>query len=440
MSFSNFLFSMQTEPVDPVIVTPRIEYAKWLDDWLTSHLGASADTVDIIKFIILFVSVIAISAIVWWVTRKVLLAIVSKLVKRTKSKWDDYLLEHRFFTKLAHIVPALFVGAATPYTLTDFPTWVPAMINVTEAFILGAIMLAIGAFLSTLQQILLEQKALKDKPIPSYIQLAKIVIYFICGVLIISLLVGKSPLYFFSAMGALTAVLLLIFKDTILGFVASIQLSVNDMVRVGDWVTMEKYGADGDIIEINIATVKVRNFDRTITTIPTYAFIADSFRNWRGMEESAGRRMKRSISIATSSIKWCTPEMIERFGKFRLMSEFIEKKQAEITAHNKKHSVDTSSKLNGRHLTNIGVFRQYVQFYLESNPNVNQEMMCMVRQLPPTEMGLPIELYAFSKDKVWENYESIMADIFDHVLTAVSDFDLEVFQNPTGADFAGMAK
>ena len=233
----------------------------------------------------------------------------------------------------------------------------------------------------------------------------------------------------------MAAILLLVFKDSILGFVASIQLSGNDMVRVGDWVTVSNYGADGDVIEINLTTIKVQNFDKTITTIPTYAFISDAFTNWRGMEDSAGRRIKRALNIKIDSIKFCSPEMLERFKKYHLITNFIEEKQNIISEFNKKHDVDKSELINGRHLTNVGLFRIYVEEYLKYNPNINSEMTCMVRQLKPNEYGLPIEIYAFSKNKEWTKYEAIMADIFDHLFAATSNFELEIFERPSGKDF-----
>ena len=233
----------------------------------------------------------------------------------------------------------------------------------------------------------------------------------------------------------MAAILLLVFKDSILGFVASIQLSGNDMVRVGDWVTVNNYGADGDVIEINLTTIKVQNFDKTITTIPTYAFISDAFTNWRGMENADGRRIKRAINIKIDSIKFCSPELLERFKKFDLITNYIEDKQKDISEFNKNHNVNKSELINGRHLTNVGLFRIYIEEYLKNNPNINNEMTCMVRQLPPTEFGLPIEIYSFSKNKVWVEYEAIMADIFDHLFAATSNFELEIFERPSGSDF-----
>jgi miniconductance mechanosensitive channel len=233
----------------------------------------------------------------------------------------------------------------------------------------------------------------------------------------------------------MAAILLLVFKDSILGFVASIQLSAYNMVRIGDWVTVPDYSADGDVIEINLSTIKVQNWDKTITTIPTYAFISESFTNWKGMEQSGGRRIKRALNIKIDSIKFCSPEMLEHFGKYQLIRDFILKKEREISDYNKENNVDKSELINGRQLTNIGVFRVYIEEYLKHNPNINENMTLMVRQLKPTEYGLPIEIYAFSKDKRWIQYESIMADIFDHLFAAAPGFYLEIFERPSGRDF-----
>ena len=323
------------------------------------------------------------------VTRRGLLTVVNRLVRNSKTQWDDVLLENRFFSKLAYIVPTFFAEFAIPQVLIDYPDYVPATLKFVDVAVVWIIMAITIAFLSSVGTILESKAFLRDKPIASYIQLGKIATYFTCGIIMVSLLVEKSPIYFFSALGAMTAVLLLIFKDTILGFVASIQLSAHDMVRMGDWVSMPKYGADGDIIEINLATIKVRNFDMTITTIPTYAFISDSFTNWRGMTDSNGRRIKRSLSIKISSIKFCSEAMLEQFSKYELIEPYIREKRTEIDQYNTTSKADKTELINGRHLTNIGVFRVYVDAYLRNNPRLNQEMTCMVRQLARLNTGCP---------------------------------------------------
>lgn len=293
----------------------------------------------------------------------------------------------------------------------------------------------VNRFLNAAQLILSRLDLFKDKPLGSYFQLTKIVIGIIAGVLMLSVLVSKSPIYFFSAFGAMTAVILFVFKDTILGFIASIQLSANDMIRVGDWVQMDKYGADGDVLEINLTTVKVKNWDKTISTVPTYSFISDSFKNWRGMQETGARRIARSVYINISTVKFATPEMIDRFKKIHIISKYVEDKQQEIEAYNKEQAADTSHVSNGRRMTNLGTFRAYAQRYLERHPKVDKNLTIMVRQLEPNEKGVPVQIYCFCNDIAWENYEAVQSDIMDHLLSVVPQFDLQVFQNPSGSDF-----
>jgi miniconductance mechanosensitive channel len=272
----------------------------------------------------------------------------------------------------------------------------------------------------------------KDKPIMSYVQLANLMIYVVAAILIVATILDRDPFALLGALGALTAVLMLVFKDTILGLVASIQLSSHDMVRVGDWVSMPKYGTDGDVLEITLNTVKIQNWDKTISTIPTYAFISDSFKNWRGMTDSKGRRIKRSLNIDMTSIKFCTDEEITHYKSVEMLKDYIKSIQSEIATHNVTNSHDKSSLLNGRNLTNIGLFREYAHQYLSANKNLRKDLTLMVRQLEPTENGLPIEVYCFSNNIEWAEYERIQADIFDHLLSSISRFDLEIFQNPTG--------
>ncbi len=438
--FATFVVENNGMQVDGTIAETENEMAEWLTNWLITDMGVAEDTATYLKLFILLGALIIVCAIVWFLARLIMVKLISRVVSKTKTKWDDYMLQRKVFKKLAHIFPAVIFEASIPVVFADFEWLIPVAFAFTYIYMVVVVMMVVNAMLNAIIDILLDKPRLKDKPIQSYIQLAKIFNFFICGVLIISIALDKSPIYFFSALGAMTAVILLIFKDTILGFVASIQLAVNDMVRIGDWVTMPKYGADGDIMEINLTTVKVRNFDRTVTTIPTYAFISDSFKNWRGMEESDGRRIKRSINVTISSIRFCSPEMMGRFSKFQLIADYVKERKEEIEVYNKENDIDTTQLINGRNMTNIGVFRKYIEAYLRNNQHINKNMTCMVRQLTPTETGLPMEIYAFSSDKNWVNYEGIMADIFDHIFAAAPEFDLEIFQSPTGVDFNQLAR
>jgi miniconductance mechanosensitive channel len=296
-------------------------------------------------------------------------------------------------------------------------------------------MLVIDSFLNAAQDIYGSFEVSREIPIRSFVQALKIVIYFTGGVFLISIVLNKTPVYFLSGLGAMTAVLMLIFKDAILGFVAGIQLTVNKMVSHGDWIEMPRYGADGDVLEITLTTVKVQNWDKTITMIPTYALIGESFKNWRGMQESGGRRIKRAVNINLNTIKFCTEEMLERFSKIRYIPDYIEKKRKEFAEYNTELQVDDSRLANSRQLTNIGTFRAYVVSYLRNHPMINQDMTFLIRQLKPTEYGLPIEIYVFCKDIAWANYEATQADIFDHIFAVLPEFDLNVYQIPAGSDF-----
>ena len=407
---------------------------EWLTDWLIG-LGVEETSAMYLKLLILLFVLFIFSYVTNLIVKKILIRSIRSVIKKTKTVWDDALVENKVFITLSHIAPAVVIYLATPYIFEDFSGAIPYILRLVNAYISIVLIIVIINFLNTLKYYFENTKLFKDIPLDSYFQLVKIAIYIIGGIIILSFLLNKSPLYFFSALGAMTVVLLLIFKDTLMGFVASIQLSANDMIQIGDWVSMPKYGADGDVIEMNLTTIKIQNWDKTITTIPTYAFISESFKNWRGMSESGGRRIKRSLNIKISSIKFCTPEMLERFKKFQLIKDYIEEKSDKIEEYNKENKIDKSYLINGRHLTNIGIFRVYVEAYVKMNPNINHNMTCMVRQLLPTEKGLPIEIYTFSNRQEWVTYEGIMSDMFDHLIAAVPEFELEVFQNPTGTDF-----
>jgi miniconductance mechanosensitive channel len=411
--------------------------ALWLDKLLLEN-GVSENILSWVKLPILILGLIIICLLLFFITKKLVVNSIHRLFLKTKVTWDDVLVERKVFDKLAFLAPAILIIFAVPYIFGDFPKIIKYSIILSDVFIVGVIVWTVNSILSVFDEILSNSKLFKDKPITSYIQVAKILIYFMGGIMILSLVLGKSPFYFLGAMGAMTAILLLIFKDTILGFVASIQMSVYDMIRVGDWISMPKYEADGDVISINLNTVKVQNWDKTITTIPTYAFITDSFKNWRGMTDSGGRRIKRAIHIKMSSFKFCDEVMIEKFKHYRIIKDYIHSKEEEISLHNQKLSNKDFIPVNIRRLTNIGVFRIYAENYLRENQNINHEMTAMVRQLEPTSKGLPLEIYCFSKDKQWVNYEKITADIFDHLLTVIAEFELEVFEEPSGKDFSNL--
>ncbi len=334
----------------------------------------------------------------------------------------------------------MFIEYFLSIVFFDFPKVETFFIRITSALIVFVFILIVNRFLSTTKDILSEKSQFKDKPIQSYIQVVKIIISIILTVIIISLLTGIEPSTFLTSLGAASAIVLLIFKDTILGFVGSLQLGANDMVRIGDWVTMEKYGADGTVEEISLATVKVRNFDRTITTIPTYAMVSDAFKNWRGMTESDGRRIKRAVKINIDTIKFADEDLLDRLKNIKVLNEFITNRQEEIRKYNEENGFTGANAINGRKQTNLGIFRKYIEHYLKHKVEINQDMLLMVRQLEPTETGIPLEVYCFTKSKVWMEYESAQSDIFDHILSMVPVFDLKIFEQPSGNDFRSLSR
>ncbi len=369
------------------------------------------------------------------ITKRLLLRWIRTFVERTKTIWDDMLVRRGVFNRLSHLAPALVVYLLAPLVLQYYPTPIALVQRATVVYTILVALLVVDALLNALVDIYNTFEIARRRPIRGFAQAFKIVLYAAVGIVIISTIMGKSPNLLLGGLGAMTAVLLLIFKDSILGLVAGVQLSTNQMLQIGDWIEMPKYGADGDVIDLTLTTVKVQNWDKTITTIPTYALISDYFKNWRGMSESGGRRIKRSISIDMTSVRFCTAEMLTKFKKIQYISEYVEKKLDEIGEHNRSAGVDEADLINGRRLTNLGTFRAYVAAYLRHHPKLHQGMTFLVRHLQPTETGLPIEIYVFSSDQVWANYEAIQADIFDHILAVIPEFELRVFQNPTGADF-----
>jgi miniconductance mechanosensitive channel len=363
--------------------------------------------------------------------RSIILNFSNRFAKRTKTNFDDLLVKHRVPTRVARLVPLVLIIKLFPIVFSDFPQFEHFIIIGIKCCGILLMVWIVRSVLKTLASYFKTLPRLKDKPIDSYIQVTMLFIWIIGIASILAVIIDLSFLKFFTSLGAASAVLLLVFKDTILGFIASIQVAINDSVRIGDWITMDKFGADGNVIEINLSTVKVQNFDLTITHIPTYALISGAFKNWRGMQSSGGRRIKRSILLKAKSVKFLTASDITKLKEISLISSYLDALGSNITDFNSEYSIDKSLLINGRNLTNIGVFRKYLQQYIENHSAINKDMIIMVRQLAPSPKGLPLEIYCFSKDKRWENYEFIIADIFDHALASVSYFDLEVFEYPT---------
>lgn len=408
-----------------------------VNEWLLAlflNTGLSKSAAGGCTVMVLVVALLIFAYLLAIVAKKLGRLILSSISAKTKSLFDDFLVHNKTVNYLSRIVPLLFVYNLIPEVFYYRPNLIKTAMLFADAYLAIWAVWLLRSFLYALRDWLRTKEAFKDKPIDSFIQVINVVAYIFAAVTIFSLFSGKPVMTFITAMGAASAIILLIFKDTILGFVASIQVSANDMVRIGDWITMEKYGADGDVIEINLATVKVQNFDKTITTIPTYYLISDSFKNWRGMQKSGGRRIKRSIRIKVSSIRFLQAEELDQLKKIGLITSYLTTRSAEIAQYNSGNGVDSSLPINGRSLTNIGVYREYINQYVKKNQHVHQNMTMMVRQLEPSKDGLPIELYVFTNDTRWVNYEHVMADLFDHLLAAIPYFKLEVFELPSSGD------
>lgn len=378
--------------------------------------------------------VIIIAVVLDIVVRKIIVQTFKALSQKTITTFDDFLVSSNFPRFLAHFVPVIIVWGVVPYLFLEFKIISKVVLVALDVYIVVLITLIVRSILRSTRNYLNTKEKYKDKPLESYIQVLMLFAWGVGVFLIINILTGYSVTSL-ATLGAASAVLLLIFKDTILGFVASIQVTVNDNVRIGDWITFSKYGADGYVIEINLATVRVQNFDNTYTTIPTYSLISDSFQNWRGMQDSKGRRIKRAIYIKQSSVKFLNTEQIEKLKQIQLIKPYIEHKEKEITKYNTKIEADKSLLVNGKNQTNLGIFRKYADAYLHENPAINKDLFLMVRHLAPTDKGIPVEIFCFSYDKKWENYEHIQANIFDHLIAAIPYFDLEIFELPSGNDF-----
>ncbi|MDA3824192.1 MAG: mechanosensitive ion channel [Bacteroidales bacterium] len=416
---------------------------------LLENIGLSEQFALLIENTSVFIVIILLAFLSDRLTKGILIRVIGRIVKRSKNKYDDILLKRKVFQRIAHIAPALIVNAMIVFLIdpSDLGTEeistatfsagnVIAFIRtITKIYIVVISSMVLESVISAAHEIYMQLPISKGRNIKGYVQLVKILTYIVAALVVISILTTKSIGGLLTGLGAFAAVLMLIFKDTILGLVASIQLSGNKMVSIGDWISMPKYDADGDVIDISLNTVKVQNWDKTIATIPTYALVTNSFNNWKGMEESGGRRIKRSINIDMQSVHFIDTAMLNKYREIKILKAYIDERLVEIDEYNKKIGTNNSDTLNGRQLTNLGSFRKYLEFYLRNNPNIKQDMTFLVRHLQPTELGLPIEIYVFSNDQRWANYEVIQADIFDHILAVIPVFELRVFQSPSGADW-----
>jgi miniconductance mechanosensitive channel len=384
--------------------------------------------------------VVAGAAAVYFVARRVIVVAIRRVAVRSAVTWDDALVENDVFLRLAHLAPAMLVFYCAPL-VPDLHQTLSALIQrLAIVTMVVVVALSVGALLTAANQIYSRNPESRDRPIKGYLQVVKIFLYVVAALLVVANLTDKSPWVFLSGLGAMAAVLLLVFRDTILGLVASLQLTGNDMVHVGDWIEMPQYGADGDVIDVALHTVKVQNWDKTITTIPTHKLIETSFKNWRGMSQSGGRRIKRSVSFDMGSVRFLEEDEIESFGRIALLSDYIAAKREELAAHNAEPGRDPSINADIRRLTNIGTLRAYIRSYLRNHPKIHQGMTLLVRQLNPSGEGLPIEIYAFTNDTAWAAYENIQADILDHILAIAPEFGLRPYQKPSGDDLARLAK
>lgn len=402
------------------------------------RLGLSVEYIPLATYstVLLLVLLLAIPAT--WVVRRSLLRCIHHIVRGNHMHWDDALMDNHFFQRLSWIMPVLIFHLSQDLLL---PPESRAALILRRLITCGFVFVGIGtlaALLNTINDIYKNLHKKSGKTIRGYIDAARIVVYVLGIIFLIAILTDRSPWGLLSVMGGLTAVTMLVFRDSILGFIASIQLTGTDMIRVGDWIEMPSYNADGDVIEISIHSVRVRNWDKTITTIPTYSLISKSFKNWRGMSESGGRRIKRALNLDMTSIRFLTESELNELAKIQIISDYIKTRQQEIELYNREHNTDSSMPVNGRHQTNAGLFRAYVIAYLRQNPKLHQDMTFLVRQLQPGPEGLPIQIYVFSKDQVWANYEAIQADIFDHLIAALPQFNLRIFQQPSGYDLRKM--
>ena len=414
-----------------------MELLELMNRWLMA-CGLSASGADRLDQMMVFALLLLVAFGMDFICRFILLRVVTALVKRTRVTWDDILLDRSVLVHLSRMVAPLVLSITLPMAFDGVQSMTLTLIGrLCHILILVTFLSFVNSLLKAIYTVYSAQERFRDRPLKGLLQTVQVALWFVGGIVVIALLLDKSPLSLLAGLGASAAVLMLIFKDSIMGVVSGVQLSANDMLKVGDWIAMPKYGADGTVIEVTLNTVKVRNWDNTITTIPPYLLVSDSFQNWRGMQESGGRRVKRSVNIDMNSVRFCTPEMLDKYRHIKLLTDYIDQTEAVIKEYNAAQEIDNSILVNGRRQTNLGVFRAYLNAYLKNLPSVRNDMTLLVRHLQPTDHGIPIELYFFTRTTQWSLYEQIQADVFDHLLAIVPEFDLRVFQSPTGADLKG---
>lgn len=412
-----------------------MEILKKIDDLLIGW-GISPSQADMLDQFIAFTLILAMAFLADALCRKILLKVVAQLVKKTKATWDDIVFDRKVMVHLSRMVAPVIIYIFVPLAFAEVGSAAMEFIRrICLVYIIMTFLSFVNSFLKAVYSVYSEKEQFRDRPLKGMLQTMQVVLWLVGGIVVVGELIGRDPLSLLAGLGASAAILMLVFKDSIMGFVSGVQLSANDMLKVGDWIAMPKYGADGTVMEVTLNTVKVRNWDNTITTIPPYLLVSDSFQNWRGMRESGGRRVKRSINIDMTSVCFCTPEMLAKYRKIQLLKDYVEQTEEVIEKYNAENGIDNSILVNGRRQTNLGVFRAYLTAYLKSLPDVNQELTCMVRQLQPTDHGIPMELYFFCALKDWVPYEGVQADVFDHVLAIIPEFGLQVFQSPSGRDF-----
>lgn len=409
-------------------MTPEI-----ISEWL-QHYSINASIAGMIGLFGAGIYLFVLALLANFVAKRLIAHVLHPIIGKTSIQWDDLLIEHKVIVHFSHIVPAAIIHFFAPTLFESSPEMVAFFQTLVNTYLIVIVLLLINGLLNFIRAVWERSSLGKRYPAKSFIQAAKLVINLIGLIFILSALLGKSPLVFFSGLGAVTAILLLIFKDAILGLVAGFQLSVNNMVMVGDWIEMPGRGADGDVIDVSLTTVKVQNWDKTITTIPTYSLISDSFKNWRGMSEAGGRRIKRALHLDMRTIQFADEALLERCKRMRLLRPYLKSKLEEIQKYNDEVGEDLSELINGRRLTNVGIFRAYCVAYLRKHPKIHQDMTLLVRQLTPGSGGLPLEIYVFTKDTAWSRYEDIQGDIFDHFLSILPEFGLSAYQSPSGAD------